>query len=118
MKGYKKGQAAIEFLMTWGWAVLVVLIAIGALAYFGVLSPDKFTNKPVQQSVITEVAVKYCNQYEDMDLESYTVFNDTVHITCFRLEKGSCVQLGNGTEECTLDIKNVTLTKVYLLSLK
>jgi len=35
----KKGQAAMEFLMTYGWAILVVLAAIGALAYFGVLSP-------------------------------------------------------------------------------
>lgn len=38
----KKGQAAMEFLMTYGWAILVVLAAIGALAYFGVLSPDRF----------------------------------------------------------------------------
>jgi uncharacterized protein (UPF0333 family) len=37
----KKGQAAMEFLMTYGWAILVVLAAIGALAYFGVLSPEK-----------------------------------------------------------------------------
>ncbi|MCC7574591.1 hypothetical protein KO361_03285 [Candidatus Woesearchaeota archaeon] len=35
----KKGQAAMEFLMTYGWAILVVLAAIAALAYFGVLSP-------------------------------------------------------------------------------
>ena len=35
----KKAQAAMEFLMTYGWAILVVLAAIGALAYFGVLSP-------------------------------------------------------------------------------
>ena len=35
-----KGQAAMEFLMTYGWAILVVLVAIGALAYFGVLSPE------------------------------------------------------------------------------
>ena len=38
----KKGQAAMEFLMTYGWAILVVLVAIGALAYFGVLNPSKF----------------------------------------------------------------------------
>ena len=38
----KRGQAAMEFLMTYGWAILVVLAAIGALAYFGVLSPDNF----------------------------------------------------------------------------
>ncbi|MBI3034458.1 hypothetical protein HYY72_04830 [Candidatus Woesearchaeota archaeon] len=36
----RKGQAAMEFLMTYGWAILVVLVVIGALAYFGVLSPD------------------------------------------------------------------------------
>lgn len=35
----KKGQAAMEFLMTYGWAILVAIITIGALAYFGVLNP-------------------------------------------------------------------------------
>jgi len=39
---YKKAQAAMEFLMTYGWAILVVLVAIGALAYFGVLNPQRF----------------------------------------------------------------------------
>ena len=38
----RKGQAAMEFLMTYGWAILVVLVAIGALAYFGVLNPSSF----------------------------------------------------------------------------
>jgi len=37
----RSAQAAMEFLMTYGWAILVVLAAIGALAYFGVLSPEK-----------------------------------------------------------------------------
>ena len=39
---YRKAQAAMEFLMTYGWAILVVLVAIGALAYFGVLNPSRF----------------------------------------------------------------------------
>ncbi len=38
----KKGQAAMEFLMTYGWAILVVLLAIAALAYFGVLNPGRY----------------------------------------------------------------------------
>jgi len=38
----RKGQSALEFLMTYGWAILVVLAAIGALAYFGVLNPTNF----------------------------------------------------------------------------
>ncbi len=36
----RRAQAAMEFLMTYGWAILVVLVVIGALAYFGVLSPS------------------------------------------------------------------------------
>jgi hypothetical protein len=43
MKKYRKqAQAALEFLMTYGWALLVVLVAIGALAFFGVLNPGQF----------------------------------------------------------------------------
>lgn len=37
----KRGQAAMEFLMSYGWAILVVLAAISALAYFGVLDPHR-----------------------------------------------------------------------------
>ena len=37
----KKSQAALEFLTTYGWALLVILIMIGTLAYFGILSPSK-----------------------------------------------------------------------------
>ena len=36
-----RSQAALEFLTTYGWAFLVILIMIGALAYFGILSPSK-----------------------------------------------------------------------------
>lgn len=38
----RKGQAAMEFLMTYGWAILAAIIAIGVLAYFGVFSPGKY----------------------------------------------------------------------------
>jgi uncharacterized protein (UPF0333 family) len=38
----KKGQAAMEFLMTYGWAILAAVIVIGVLAYFGVFSPGKY----------------------------------------------------------------------------
>ena len=31
----------MEFLMTYGWAILVVIAAIAALAYFGVLDPSR-----------------------------------------------------------------------------
>jgi hypothetical protein len=38
----KRGQAAMEFLMTYGWAILAAVIAIGVLAWFGVFSPGRF----------------------------------------------------------------------------
>lgn len=38
-------QVALEFIMTYGWAIAVALIAIGVLAYFGVLDPDSFMPK-------------------------------------------------------------------------
>ena len=31
----KKSHIAMEFLMTYGWAILVVLAAVAALAYYG-----------------------------------------------------------------------------------
>ncbi len=52
----KKGQAAMEFLMTYGWAMLALTAAIGALAYFGVLNPSKFIPEVCQFSTTTGMA--------------------------------------------------------------
>jgi uncharacterized protein (UPF0333 family) len=38
----RKGQAAMEFLMTYGWAILAAVIVIAVLASFGVFSPSKY----------------------------------------------------------------------------
>ncbi len=38
----RKAQAALEFLSTYGFAFLIILVMIGALAYFGVLNPQRF----------------------------------------------------------------------------
>jgi hypothetical protein len=42
-----KGQAAVEFLMTYGWAILAAVIAIGVLSYFGAFSPGKYVSSRV-----------------------------------------------------------------------
>ena len=36
--GCKKSQAALEFLTTYAWAILVILVMIAALSYFGILN--------------------------------------------------------------------------------
>ena len=39
---HKKSQIALEFLTTYVWALLVILITIGALYYFGIFDFSKF----------------------------------------------------------------------------
>ena len=38
----RKSQAALEFLTTYAWAFLVILITVGALYYFGVFDFSKY----------------------------------------------------------------------------
>ena len=40
-RGSRAGQAALEFLTTYAWAFIVIIVLIGAIAYFGVLRPQK-----------------------------------------------------------------------------
>jgi hypothetical protein len=35
----KKGQSAMEYMTTYGWAILVIAIVLGVLVYLGVFSP-------------------------------------------------------------------------------
>ncbi len=50
----KKSQMAMEFLFTYGWAILVVLCAVGILVYLGVFNQDSFNNEDT-------VCAKFCN---------------------------------------------------------
>lgn len=59
----KKGQEAIEFIMTYGWAILLILAIIGAIAYFGtidecVILPEKCAennNAPIIKNITCEI---------------------------------------------------------------
>ena len=37
-----RGQQALEYLVTYGWAFVIVLMTIGAFAYFGILNPQQY----------------------------------------------------------------------------
>jgi len=67
----KKAQAAMEFLMTYGWAILVVLLAIAALAYFGVLNPGKYL-----PSSCTLGAGLSCNDFKVVGIDPVTGFGE------------------------------------------
>lgn len=81
----KRGQSAMEFLMTYGWAILVVLIAVGTLAYFGVLNPG---------AQVPET----CIFFPGINCEDYKVDSDSVVLVILN---------GGGT-----DFENVYFTVV------
>jgi len=41
----KKGQASLEYLSTYTWAILVMIIFIGVLIYFDLFSAEKYTSQ-------------------------------------------------------------------------
>jgi hypothetical protein len=87
----KKGQAALEFLMTYGWAILVVLVAIGALAYFGVLRPERLLP---EKCVIATGSGLYCDDYTvsstTVTIRVKNMLAETVSINAVRLPGTTC----------------------------
>jgi uncharacterized protein (UPF0333 family) len=98
----KKGQAAMEFLMTYGWAILVVLIAIGALAYFGVLNPGRFL--PSSCTIMPGVSCEDFQAIDSTDTVSLTLRNgigdDVTNVTVLINQPDSNVTI------CTLTCSN------------
>ena len=100
----RKGQAAMEFLMTYGWAIVVVLAAIGALAYFDVLNPGKLLpDKTIFPSPIPHTdnaLIKASTNSMEIPMRNNINFPITLPLT------GSVT---NGGTECTA----VTLSGTY-----
>lgn len=75
IKMKKKGQA-MEFLMTYGWAILVVLGAIAVLAGFGLLDPTYWERPDYKQQ-----AIETCNE-RNKDLFLYEETLTQVRFIC------------------------------------
>ena len=64
----KKAQAIMEFLMTYGWAILIVLAGISALAYYEVIPLDGFqthnydTNITCNIKITQSYAYSFCKE--------------------------------------------------------
>lgn len=51
-------QSALEFLVTYGWTILVLVVVAAVLWYWGVFNPEKFAEKSVYFDVLTGLDVK------------------------------------------------------------
>lgn len=45
MRKNNRGQAAFEFLMTYGWVFIIIVLVLGALSSMGLLNPNSFVKK-------------------------------------------------------------------------
>ena len=117
----KKAQAAMEFLMTYGWAILVVLVVISALAYFGVfnvanLLPERCTF-PVTLACVdhrvdggnNKITLQLQNGGgRGMNITNITVTGDGVSSTC---QNNTVRSLQNG-EQGTFVISSCTIADI------
>ncbi len=99
----RRGQAALEFLTTYGWAFLVILVMIGALAYFGILSPDKFL--PERCTFPTELPCRDSQVVASTNIVSFYVANNlgekvtALNFTALHLDSSTtvvCAPSGTG----------------------
>jgi len=84
---YKKSQAALEFLTTYAWAFIAIIVTVGALSYFGFLDFRQYLPQkcifPSQFKCLdfalapSEVRIKLINNLgEDIRVTSLQITND------------------------------------------
>ncbi|MAE13297.1 hypothetical protein CMO92_01920 [Candidatus Woesearchaeota archaeon] len=62
-----KAQISLEFIVTYGWILVLILLTIGTLSYFGILSPSRYIKESCEIS----------NQLQCVDFE---VFKNLVEL--------------------------------------
>lgn len=83
----KKGQGALEYLMTYGWALLVIVVVGAALFALGVLNPSTYTQKSCrgfaffsyqdQQLTTGDYTVQVLNGAQDTTITGLLVTGDS-----------------------------------------
>ena len=90
----KRGQGAMEFLMTYGWAIIVVLVILSALYFLGVFSPKTVNTYSIEAPFL-------CNDFFVNNTEvTYLVGAkgiSTAIVTDIIINDQSCVNDLNGT---------------------
>ncbi len=118
-----KSQAAMEFMLTYGWAIVVVLVLITGLAYFGVLDVDRWF--PPNQCVLPVgmSCIDYTIQYKKAagfdpatnTVELYVKNNrgNKIEITNAKVMgsgiKGATDPVTYNNEGVTIEIKNIQI---------
>lgn len=105
----EKGRAAIEFLLTYGWILLVFLTAIGALLYFGYLSPETFSREYCEITPGLECSVVKATS-EEIALGITNAMGQDIFIKEMQENTGKCFSK-EGTALKNKEHKTVTLSE-------
>lgn len=113
----RNGQAALEFLTTYGWAFLVIIVMIGALAYFGILNPSRFlpdrctfpTEVPCRDSQITMDSNKNVN----VSFVLADNLGNSIHLGAFN---ATFVDNNALSDSCTPDKTDVAASQTVTIS--
>ncbi len=108
----KKAQAAMEFLTTYGWAILILLVAIVALASLGVFKGPRTPNVCIATAPIACTDVKVIGNVYTAVMSASGTFSSNPTITVLSLSQPSGISctippvgtIGNGPTQltCTL----------------
>lgn len=62
----QKGQTALEYLMTYGWAILIVIVVVGALYALGLTKPCRWTGTQIREFADFKVETPKMDTAADM----------------------------------------------------
>ena len=113
---FKRSQAAMEFLMTYGWAILAAVIAIGVLAYFGIFNSGKYMSESCIISPpfgCEEGAVTSFDFYTRIDLVIRNGLGDNVKIYSRNVTISGCTAGAWPLTRVTIPDGNATKATLY-----
>lgn len=78
-----RGQSSMEYVTTYGWVILIILIAVGALSYFGVFRPTQVVQDQCtfgEQLICTDYLISGSPGNYQLSLRLQNSFGKTIEI--------------------------------------
>ncbi len=95
---FAKAQAAMEYLMTYGWAILVIVIVLAALLYLGVFTPKppEFCQMPPGLGC---TSAYLDSSTDELSITIYNSFQKDMTVIAL-----GCTDQDGATYTCTVDM--------------
>ena len=113
MRVGKRGQAALDFLMTYGWALLLIVLVVGALFALGIFDTGTFLGS--RASGFTQIGVSgwqlnssgiFSIKFKDKAGTDVNITAINITLNTLTLTNNTSVSIANGKESGTLVVGN------------